>query len=214
MAKSDGFVAVPVGDALKEVGTRTAEIARTGVSRIQNNMQGWLRPRKRRRALKQVQERLGRLRKTVAVESTKVGERVRQEADRRGSRWQGALAERLSILIGSLAAGLGLLQVALERSMQRARGRLEQARGNLEEARSAWREERARRARRRRRARFIFRVGLVVGIVLALLFAPRPGVETRRRLAGYLRNVVAFFQSRPFSRAEQDSAEHVPLRVS
>ncbi|MBX5451125.1 YtxH domain-containing protein, partial [Thermogemmatispora sp.] len=130
-----------------------------------------------------------------------------------GGRLKGLLNEQFSLFLGAVAAGLGLLQVTIERSMRNARGRLERARGNLAEARAAWQQERERRARRRRRARLLFRFGLLVGVILALLFAPRPGQETRRRLGGYLRNVIAFFQSRPFVRSEPETAEHVPLNV-
>lgn len=39
--------------------------------------------------------------------------------------------------------------------------------------------------RKRTRARKLFRWGLVVGLILALLFAPASGAETRRRLAAF-----------------------------
>jgi hypothetical protein len=40
--------------------------------------------------------------------------------------------------------------------------------------------------RRRARAKALFRIGLVAGIVGALLYTPWPGAETRSRLGGYL----------------------------
>lgn len=225
MAKANGFA--PVTDALKEVRTRTAEIARTGLSTVQDNVQTVLEPRRRRRLFKRLR---GRLRKTSERvegqvqqgrqllqrswrEGRKPVERSLNEARREGGRLKGLLNEQFSLFLGAVAAGLGLLQVTIERSMRNARGRLERARGNLAEARAAWQQERERRARRRRRARLLFRFGLLVGVILALLFAPRPGQETRRRLGGYLRNVIAFFQSRPFVRSEPETAEHVPLNV-
>ncbi|RAQ96061.1 YtxH domain-containing protein [Thermogemmatispora tikiterensis] len=225
MAKGNGFA--PVTETLKEVRARTADMARTGLSTVQDNVQTVLEPRRRRLLLKrlrgglrstsgrvedQLQQRRQALQR-VWRGSRKPVKRSLEEAQREGGRLKNLLSEQFSLLLGALAAGLGLLQVAVERSMRDARGRLERARGNLAEARIVWQQERERRARRRRRARLLFRIGLVVGIVLALLFAPRPGQETRRRLGGYLRNVIAFFQSRPFVRSESESAEHVPLNV-
>ncbi|GER82342.1 hypothetical protein KTAU_09800 [Thermogemmatispora aurantia] len=225
MAKGNGFA--PVTETLKEVRARTADMARTGLSTVQDNVQTVLEPRRRRLLLKRlrgglrsssgrVEDRLQQRRQAlqrVWRGSRKPVKRSLEEAQRESGRLKNLLSEQLSLLLGALAAGLGLLQVAVERSMRGARGRLERARGNLAEARIVWQQERERRARRRRRARLLFRIGLLVGIVLALLFAPRPGQETRRRLGGYLRNVIAFFQSRPFVRSESETAEHVPLNV-
>ncbi|MBE3565770.1 MAG: YtxH domain-containing protein [Thermogemmatispora sp.] len=225
MAKGNGFA--PVTETLKEVRARTADMARTDLSTVQDNVQTVLEPRRRRLLLKrlrgglrsssgrvedQLQQRRQALQR-VWRGSRKPVKRSLEEAQRESGRLKNLLSEQLSLLLGALAAGLGLLQVAVERSMRGARGRLERARGNLAEARIVWQQERERRARRRRRARLLFRIGLLVGIVLALLFAPRPGQETRRRLGGYLRNVIAFFQSRPFVRSESETAEHVPLNV-
>jgi len=44
--------------------------------------------------------------------------------------------------------------------------------------------------RRRARAKALFRIGLVAGIVAALLYTPWPGAETRSRLGGYLQQFV------------------------
>ncbi|WP_376795095.1 hypothetical protein [Thermogemmatispora sp.] len=225
MAKGNGFA--PVTETLKEVRARTAEMARTGLSTVQDNVQTVLEPRRRRRFLKRLRRGLRETSGHVEdqlqqgsqalqrawSEGRKPVERSLDQARREGGRLKDLLSEQFSLLLGAAAAGLGLLQVALERSMHDARGRLERARGNLAEARAAWQQERERRARRRRQARRLFRFGLLVGIVLALLFAPRPGQETRRRLGGYLRNIVAFFQSRPFVRSQSETTEHVPLNV-
>jgi hypothetical protein len=231
MVKSNGFV--PASSTLRGMSAKTAELARSGVSTMQENVQALLEPRQRRKALKRLRKTLDEMRGNMRAGSSQAERRLRERMEearkawrsggrqterslrqvrRRGERLTGTVAERLSVVLGSAAAGLGLLQVALERNMRSARQRLDTARNNLEEARQSWREERERRARRRRRARFIFRVGLVTGVVLALCFAPRPGAETRRRLGGYLRNVVAFFQSRPVAREERYTAEHVPLQ--
>ncbi len=49
--------------------------------------------------------------------------------------------------------------------------------------------------RRRARAKALFRIGLVAGIVGALLYTPWPGAETRSRLGGYLQQFVKLTQN-------------------
>jgi gas vesicle protein len=43
--------------------------------------------------------------------------------------------------------------------------------------------------RKRARAKFLFRIGLVTGLVAAFLLAPWPGSETRRQLGEYWQQV-------------------------
>src|SRR5579883_1251392 len=114
-----------------------------------------------------------------------------------GSGWMKALA--------MLQAGLGLAQIITEKNKRDASKNIKETQGNLEsgwnktqrmfskrsqqatatakDMRDTAQKQLARYKRRRRRARTIFRMGLVLGVVLALLYAPFPGSEIRRRIA-------------------------------
>jgi hypothetical protein len=81
-----------------------------------------------------------------------------------------------------LLTGVGTTQDVLGKSAQGAAKGLKKAQENLEDTRASFQTQMKRRASRRRRAKTIFRLGLLSGIVLALFYAPWPGSETRRRL--------------------------------
>ncbi len=46
-------------------------------------------------------------------------------------------------------------------------------------------------ARKRRRAKMLFRLGLLVGVTLAFLYTPWPGADVRRRLSAWWQQVLA-----------------------
>jgi hypothetical protein len=48
-----------------------------------------------------------------------------------------------------------------------------------------------RAARRRQRRKFFFRLGLLTGLALALLYTPWPGSESRQRLADFWQEKIA-----------------------
>jgi gas vesicle protein len=60
---------------------------------------------------------------------------------------------------------------------------LRQASENVKELKETAQERHEQRVRKRRRARRMFRWGLITGIMLALLYTPKPGVEIRTKLA-------------------------------
>ncbi len=68
---------------------------------------------------------------------------------------------------GAVSAGMGLVKAGskVKDVQDTVQNRLESAR------------------RRRRRARFLFRMGLLAGLAAALLYTPWPGTETRQKLA-------------------------------
>ena len=85
----------------------------------------------------------------------------------------------------TLLTGLGAAQVALEKNARRASKGLKKAQENLSDTRDTLQSQLKRRANRRARARAIFRLGILTGVVLVLLYAPWPGSETRRQLVAF-----------------------------
>jgi gas vesicle protein len=65
-----------------------------------------------------------------------------------------------------------------------------------QEMQEAWQEQSARRQRKRKRARMLFRWGVISGVALALLYSPIAGSETRQRIGKGWRQSYAYFRNR------------------
>jgi hypothetical protein len=108
---------------------------------------------------------------------------------------QGPLQENLQTGLSRtqdvLLAGLDTTQDVLGKNAKRATKNLKKAQENLKDKRDTLQTQLVRRARRRRRARTIFRLGLLTGIVLVLLYTPWPGSETRNRIMQSLQGLFA-----------------------
>lgn len=81
-----------------------------------------------------------------------------------------------------LGTNLARTQDLLGEGSKRASRGLQQAASSAVDMKEAMREQYASYQRKRQRGRSLFRWGLIVGIVLALLYTPYPGAEVRRRL--------------------------------
>lgn len=86
----------------------------------------------------------------------------------------------------SLQSGLTQTQRTLQKSAKKAGESLQQT---MQDRRDAIRDRMARAARKRKRNRTLFRVGLVSGLIAALLFTPWPGSETRHQVAEFWRGL-------------------------
>jgi len=64
------------------------------------------------------------------------------------------------------------------------------------EMQESWQEQSARRQRRRKRARMLFRGGVIAGVALALLYSPIAGSEVRQRIGKGWRQSYAYFRNR------------------
>ncbi len=84
-----------------------------------------------------------------------------------------------------LLTGLEAAQDVLGKNSKRASKSLKKTQKNVKDTRDASQSKLELRARRRKRAKAMFRLGLVAGIVLMLLYAPWPGSETRRQLVEF-----------------------------
>jgi gas vesicle protein len=78
--------------------------------------------------------------------------------------------------------GLGAAQVALGKHMKQARKGIKRVKERLRGVQDSVQHDLRRYARKRRAAKTVFRFGLLAGVVVALLYTPWPGSETRRQL--------------------------------
>src|SRR6266567_1211008 len=81
-----------------------------------------------------------------------------------------------------LQGGLGAAQVALDKNVKRARKGIKKAKESLQAVQDSVQHELGTYARKRRVAKTVFRLGLLAGVVVALLYTPWPGSEIRHRL--------------------------------
>jgi Skp family chaperone for outer membrane proteins len=81
-----------------------------------------------------------------------------------------------------LLSGLSATQDVLGKNTKYTAKGLKEARKNLTDTGNSLQTQLERRARRRKRAKTVFRMGLLAGFLLMLLYAPWPGSETRRQL--------------------------------
>ena len=105
---------------------------------------------------------------------------------------QGTIQSGLSQTQDMLLTGVSTTQDALDKNTRRASKRLKEVQKNMMSTRNSMQSLFERRARRRRRARIIFRLGLLSGFVTVLLYTPWPGSEIRHQLVELWNG---FFQS-------------------
>ena len=81
-----------------------------------------------------------------------------------------------------LLTGMGATQDVLGKSAQRASKGLKEAQKNIKVTQNPIQSRFERRARNRKRARMVFRLGLLSGFAMVLLYTPWPGSEIRHQL--------------------------------
>jgi gas vesicle protein len=84
-----------------------------------------------------------------------------------------------------LLAGLGATQDVLGTSSKKTAKGLQDAQKNVQDTQRSLQTQLERRARRRKRGRTMFRLGLLAGFVVMVLYTPWPGSETRRQLVTF-----------------------------
>lgn len=127
------------------------------------------------------QEMLGR--------NVKLANENLKRASRNLKSLQGLLQENVQLGLaqtqGALSTGLSTAQVTLSQSAQRAGEGLKKAQGNIKVTTDSLQSQLESYKRKRRRARVLFRLGMLSGIVLMLLYTPWPGSETRRQIVEF-----------------------------
>lgn len=90
--------------------------------------------------------------------------------------------KNLSKVQGNIGTGLATTQKMWRQAGSQTSARLQQMGSNAKDLRGDIQQRYARHQRKRRRARVLFRLGLLAGVVTALLYAPFSGAEARQRL--------------------------------
>ena len=158
---------------LKKVQRTVQKSLRSGVSTTQDALQT---------GLEVAQVALGQNVKRVNKNLKKAQKNLRKNLKNLQGPLQENLQTGLSRTQDVLLTGLDTTQDVLGKNAKRATKNLKKAQANLKDTRDTLQTQLERRSKRRRRARTIFRLGLLTGIVLVLLYTPWPGSETRDRI--------------------------------
>jgi len=84
----------------------------------------------------------------------------------------------------------------LGKTTSKATDSLKQATTRAKEMQDAWQEQSVQRQRRRKRAKMVFRWGLLFGVALALLYSPIAGSEVRQRIGKGWQGSSTYFRNR------------------
>ncbi len=78
--------------------------------------------------------------------------------------------------------GKSATQDAVDKASKKANASLAAAKSNVQDKLDDAQTARERKARRKANAQGLFRFGLIVGLVIALLYTPTPGAQIRQQL--------------------------------
>ena len=147
---------------------RTQDTVQTGLSTAQDTWQGNVK-----RASKSLKKAQKKMKRSLASMQDSM---------------QSGLEQTQDVLQSGLSKAQGVLSVG-SKNVKRAGKGLQKATGSLKEAQGNVQSQLARYARKRKRAKVLFRIGLLTGVVLILLYAPWPGSDTRRQLGVWWKQV-------------------------
>jgi|GEM_PF-2172915 len=99
-------------------------------------------------------------------------------------------------LQSNVRASLAKASEAIGKSTSQAQYGLKQATTRAKEVQESWQEQSARRQRKRKRARMVFRWGFIAGVALALLYSPIAGSEVRQRIGKGWQQSSTYFRNR------------------
>ena len=120
-------------------------------------------------------------------ENTKKASKNLQKAQKNLQKMQGPVQNSVQSSLAKtqdvLQTGLGATQAALAKKAAQAGKGLQQVKDDVSDMQESAQARAATAKRKKARARFLFRVGLLAGVVAILLYTPWPGSETRQRLA-------------------------------
>jgi gas vesicle protein len=90
---------------------------------------------------------------------------------------------------------LGTATDVLGKTSKTAGKRLKKVTENVKDVQDSLQDRIEAYQRKRARAKFLFRMGLLAGVVLALLYTPWPGSQTRQLLGAYWQQLSQRVQS-------------------
>jgi hypothetical protein len=127
--------------------------------------------------------------KRKAQKNLKKAQKNMQKAQKNMQKAQGPLQS-------NVRASLAKASEAIGKSTSQAQYGLKQATTRAKEVQESWQEQSARRQRKRKRARMVFRWGLIAGVALALLYSPIAGSEVRQRIGKGWQQSSTYFRNR------------------
>jgi len=95
----------------------------------------------------------------------------------------------------TLQSGLGTATDVLGKTTKTAGKSLKKVTENVKDVQDALQDRIEAYQRKRARAKFLFRMGLLAGVVLTLLYTPWPGSQTRQLLGAYWQQLSQRVQS-------------------
>jgi len=84
----------------------------------------------------------------------------------------------------------------LGKTTSKATDSLKQATTRAKDLQDSWQEQSVQRQRRRKRAKMVFRWGLIFGVALALLYSPIAGSEVRQRIGKGWQESSTYFRNK------------------
>lgn len=99
-------------------------------------------------------------------------------------------------LQSNVKSGLAKTSDVFGKGTSQARYGLKQASTRAKGLQDVWQEQSTKRQLRRKRAKTVFRWGLILGVALALLYSPIAGSEMRQRISKGCQQSYAFFKGR------------------
>ncbi|HWS83558.1 MAG TPA: hypothetical protein VN207_04805 [Ktedonobacteraceae bacterium] len=96
----------------------------------------------------------------------------------------------------NVRSGLAKTSDVPGKTTSKATDSLKQATTRAKELQDSWQEQSVQRQRRRKRAKMVFRWGLIFGVALALLYSPIAGSEVRQRIGKGWQESSTYFRNR------------------
>jgi len=100
------------------------------------------------------------------------------------------------LTVAQIMLGKNVKKAVLKRAPQASLMSLKKAKRSIKDVQESVQDQLAGYRRKRKLARVLFRLGLLVGIALALLYTPWPGSDTRRQLAAWWQRVSSSMTNR------------------
>src|SRR2546430_4153225 len=99
-------------------------------------------------------------------------------------------------LQSNVRSGLAKTSEVIGKGTSKTQYGLKLATTRAQEMQESWQEQSARRQRKRKRAKMLFRGGVIAGVALAVLYSPIAGSEVRQRIGKGWQQSYAYFRNR------------------
>jgi len=124
-----------------------------------------------------------------AQKNLKKAQKNLQKAQKNLQKMQGPLQS-------NIRSGLAKTSEVIGKGTSKTQYGLKLATTRVQEMQESWQEQSARRQRKRKRAKMLFRGGVIAGVALALLYSPIAGSEVRQRIGKRWQQSYAYFRNR------------------